>query len=218
MSAVERETRQSILDAAAELMGDRGYRATTTRAIAERAGVNEVTIFRQFGTKKGLLQALGEHWAQTMAGFAIAEMPGSADTLGTLESLAAMEVRQARQFGAPAMRLAFDARSEPDVMEVMGAGPASNLEGLTDYLAARQEAGDLRPDLDPRIMAEAFFVLTSTFVMSRLLLGERLAGAGPQLDEAARQMLEIYLAGVGAKRERKGTKRQAPIRRSGGTM
>jgi hypothetical protein len=98
------------------------------------------------------------------------------------------------------MRLAFDARSEPDVMEVMGAGPAGNLEGLAAYLATRQEAGDLRPDLDPRTMADAFFALTSTFIMSRLLLGERLAGVGPQMDEAARQMLEIYLAGVGLKR------------------
>ncbi len=205
MSAVERETRQSILDAAAELMGERGYRATTTRAIAERAGVNEVTIFRQFGNKKGLLQALVEDWATTMAGFAVAEISAPEDTRGTLESLAAMEVRQARQFGAPAMRLAFDARSEPDVMEVMGAGPAGNLEGLADYLAARQEAGDLRTDLDPRVMAEAFFALTSTFVMSRLLLGERLAGVGPQMDEAARQMLEVYLTGVGLKREREAT-------------
>lgn len=203
MSAVERETRRSILDAAAELIGERGYRATTTRAIAERAGVNEVTIFRQFGTKKGLLQALVEDWAETMAGFAVAEISAPDDTRGTLESLAAMEVRQARQFGAPAMRLAFDARSEPDVMEVMAAGPARNLEGLAAYLAARQKAGDLRPDLDPRVMAEAFFALTSTFVMSRLLLGERSAGLGSELDEAARQMLEIYLAGVGATRRRK---------------
>jgi AcrR family transcriptional regulator len=206
MSAVERETRQSILDAAAELMGERGYRATTTRAIAERAGVNEVTIFRQFGNKKGLLQALVEDWAETVAGFAVAELAAPDDTRGTLEALAAMEVRQARQFGAPAMRLAFDARSEPDVMEVMGAGPESNLEGLTGYLAARQEAGDLRPDLHPRVMAEAFFALTSTIVMSRLLLGDRLGGFGPETDEATRQMLEIYLAGVGVKRARSGTK------------
>ena len=202
MSAVERETRQAILDAAAELLGERGYRATTTRAIAERAGVNEVTIFRQFGSKKGLLRALVEGWAATMAGFAVAEISAPEDTRDTLESLAAMEVRQARQFGAPAMRLAFDARSEPDVMEVMGAGPAGNLDGLAAYLAARQAAGDLRQDLDPHAMAEAFFALTSTFIMSRLLLGERLPGLRPELDETARQMLEIYLAGVGLKRER----------------
>lgn len=100
------------------------------------------------------------------------------------------------------MRLAFDATSEPEVMEVMGAGPNSNLEGLADYLAARQVAGDLRPDLDPRVMAEAFFALTSTFVMSRLLLGERFADYGLDSDEIARQMFEIYLAGVGAKAAR----------------
>lgn len=199
MVAAERETRQSILDAAAELIGDRGYRATPTRAIAERAGVNEVTIFRHFGSKKGLLQALCAQWSESMAGFAVAGIPDPEDTRGTLESLAAMEVRQARQSGAPAMRLAFEATSEPDVLEVTGAGPASNLEGLADYLVTRQKAGDLRTDLDPHVMAEAFFALTSTFVMSRLLLGERVATSGPGGDEVARQMLEIYLAGIGLK-------------------
>jgi len=113
-----------------------------------------------------------------------------------------MEVRHARQAGAAAMRLAFDATSEPEVMEVMGAGPDSNLEGLADYLAARQEAGDLRADLDPRVMAEAFFALTSTFIMSRLLLGERVTDSGLDTQEVARQMLEIYLTGVGLNRTR----------------
>lgn len=197
--AVERETRQSILDAAAELIGERGYRATTTRAIAERAGVNEVTLFRHFGNKKGLLEALCEQWAAAMAGFAVAGLPDPEDTRGTLELLAAMEVRQAKQNGAPAMRLAFEATSEPDVLAVMGSGPAGNLEGLADYLAARQRAGELRQDLDPRVMAEAFFALTSTFVMSRLLLGGRGADSGSATDEDARQMLEIYLAGIGVK-------------------
>ena len=42
-----------VLDAAARLFADRGYQATTTRQIAELAGVNEVTIFRGFGKQAG---------------------------------------------------------------------------------------------------------------------------------------------------------------------
>lgn len=202
MTAQDSATRESILKAAADLFGERGYKGTTTRAIAERAGVNEITIFRRFGSKKGILPALGEMWAKTMAGFAVGTIPDATDTRGTLEMLASMEVRQAREFGAPAMRLAFDARSEPDVLEIMGDGPNNNLEGLADYLAERQGAGDLRPDLDPHVMAEAFFALTSTFVMARQVLGERSATYGLEIDEVVRQLLEIYMAGVGLKKER----------------
>src|ERR1039457_6033905 len=48
-------TRDQILAAAARLYGEHGFRGTTTRRIAEEAGVNEVTLFRLFGTKTALL-------------------------------------------------------------------------------------------------------------------------------------------------------------------
>lgn len=191
------ETGVTILRAAAELFGELGYKGTTTRAIAERAGVNEVTVFRKFGSKQGLLKALGEMWAADMAGFAVGSIPEASDTRGTLEALAKMEVAQALRFGAPAMRLAFDARSVPEVTAILGSGPRSNLEGLTAYLAARQGAGDLRQDLDPHVMAEAFFALTSSLVMSRQVLGDRFGNYGMELDEVIRQMLGIYLTGIG---------------------
>ena len=48
-------TRQSLLDVTAKLYAEHGWLGTTTRRIAEAAGVNEVTLFRQFGSKEGLL-------------------------------------------------------------------------------------------------------------------------------------------------------------------
>lgn len=45
-----------LLGAARELFAERGHRATTTRQIAERAGVSEELIFRYYGSKDGLLQ------------------------------------------------------------------------------------------------------------------------------------------------------------------
>ncbi len=55
------DTRQRILQAARQLFSEVGYALATTRLIAEAAGVNEVTLFRHFGSKKALLMAcLGE--------------------------------------------------------------------------------------------------------------------------------------------------------------
>jgi AcrR family transcriptional regulator len=47
-------TRQALLDAARQLFASTGYDATTVRAIADRAGVNQALLFRYFGSKEGL--------------------------------------------------------------------------------------------------------------------------------------------------------------------
>lgn len=58
MGASRKEgTAERILDAARSLAADRGFAGTTTKAIAQRAGVNEVTLFRLFGGKEALLEA-----------------------------------------------------------------------------------------------------------------------------------------------------------------
>lgn len=48
-------TRQHLLEAAARVYSDVGFRGATTRRIAEEAGVNEVTLFRLFGSKAALI-------------------------------------------------------------------------------------------------------------------------------------------------------------------
>ena len=52
------ETRIRILEATLNLMVKYGYKGTTTRMIAEAAGVHEVTIFRHFKNKKSILGGL----------------------------------------------------------------------------------------------------------------------------------------------------------------
>lgn len=50
-------TKDKIIEAAVQLIDEKGYKGATTREIAERAGVNEVTLFRHFGNKKGIVEA-----------------------------------------------------------------------------------------------------------------------------------------------------------------
>jgi AcrR family transcriptional regulator len=51
-------TRQRIINAAIELFAAQGVTETTTKAVAKSAQVNEVTLFRHFGNKHGLLLAV----------------------------------------------------------------------------------------------------------------------------------------------------------------
>lgn len=53
--------RQRIVEVAARLLREDGPAALTTRSVAEKAGVQAPTIYRLFGDKDGLLQAVAEH-------------------------------------------------------------------------------------------------------------------------------------------------------------
>ncbi|MFG1927014.1 TetR/AcrR family transcriptional regulator [Cryptosporangium sp. NPDC048952] len=53
--------RDKIVEAAAKLLREQGIRAVTTRAVAEAADVQAPTIYRLFGDKEGLVDAVAEH-------------------------------------------------------------------------------------------------------------------------------------------------------------
>ena len=52
------ERRKQIIEVAMDLFASKGFKGTTTRAIAESAGVSEAIIFRHFATKEKLYDAI----------------------------------------------------------------------------------------------------------------------------------------------------------------
>jgi AcrR family transcriptional regulator len=57
-------SRQKLLEAAMRVFAESGFRGATTRRIAEAAGVNEVTLFRQFKSKSALINEVAELYAR----------------------------------------------------------------------------------------------------------------------------------------------------------
>jgi AcrR family transcriptional regulator len=55
------DVRDRIVEAASGLLRREGARAVTTRAVAQAAGVQAPTIYRLFGDKDGLVEAVAEH-------------------------------------------------------------------------------------------------------------------------------------------------------------
>ena len=55
------DTRQRLIDAAAELFGIHGFNGVTTRRLAECAAANQAAITYYFGGKEGLYIAVAEH-------------------------------------------------------------------------------------------------------------------------------------------------------------
>ena len=82
--------RSKIVDVAARLLREQGPAAVTTRGVAEGAGVQAPTIYRLFGDKDGLLDAVAEHVMATyVSGKAAIVAAASADDVDPLEDLRA---------------------------------------------------------------------------------------------------------------------------------
>jgi AcrR family transcriptional regulator len=160
------ETRGKILGAARDLFERNGTRGTTTREVAERAGVNEATLFRHFGSKRALLEAMREqacgveHLRSTLAG-----LPGD-DLHADLRTLAYYTVEH--MLGKRAMMcvsLAEDAAGIDDAPEWRG--PSQIHAHLTDYFTAKAEAGQIRGE--PTFVARYFMGILFSYVVGRKL-------------------------------------------------
>jgi AcrR family transcriptional regulator len=64
------ERRQHLIDAALHLFATNGFRGTTTKAIAQAAGVSEGIIFRYFPRKEDLYTAILNHKARQQGSIA----------------------------------------------------------------------------------------------------------------------------------------------------
>jgi AcrR family transcriptional regulator len=78
-----REVQELVLKSAHRLFTAQGYHGTTTRQIAEEAGVGEPILFRNFGSKAGLFeQAILKPFSEFLAGWVAAwdrEPPATTD-------------------------------------------------------------------------------------------------------------------------------------------
>ncbi len=187
-----------VLDAAAQLFAERGYQATTTRQLAERAGVNEVSVFRGFGTKQGVLAAVVQRVVAEQPGraaSALAELP----LAEAVSELARREVTNGLRDGGLMTRLAFEARTVPEVAEIFAGGPQANLAAMTAFFAQRQGRGEVRADLAAETIAEAFFSLTSSFVIMRTVLGFE-AGSAQAVEQSVSDLVALFLGGAQVQR------------------
>ena len=188
------ETRQRIIRAALQLFGEVGYSLATTRAIADAAGVNEVTVFRHFGSKKNLLSACVEAFNQaSFTGTFETELTG--DYPEDIARMAQMQTQSTRE-GMRVIRLLFcDSRNLPELREVMLAGGRGNLARLSAYFQRQMDAGVVRPDLNAEALAMAFDSLFSSQLIFESLFA---ASLSPQLpaSDIVDPLVKLFVRGT----------------------
>lgn len=107
--------RQTILDAAATVFAQRGYRSATVKDVAKAAGVSDGTIYNVFESKADLLLALLEPLASAVA----ASAPGTIANPPTLasEAVAGLHQKMTPELLGILRFVLSEALVEPDLRE-----------------------------------------------------------------------------------------------------
>lgn len=195
MTARGAATRKKLIEATTHVVGEVGYARATTRAIAEAAGVAEGTIYRHFPHKQQLFfAAVFEQNAEVMAW--VEGLPALAGTRTVRENLHEV-LHRLQRLRDDVLPLEIAIRADPELTRehvaamraTMPAGPPPGPpDGIARYLAAEQELGRIRADVDP--------FPTAVVLLATLIGIGMLPAAGPPglaerlLDVAADTLLD----------------------------
>ena len=135
-------TSAALLDAALLVIGERGVKGATTRLIAERAGVNEVPLFRKFGTKSQLIRAAIEN---RFAAVRDEYVGHTGDLQHDLTRLADGYAETLTRFGPAARVILAEAPHRPELSGALAAAQQA-FAALSEVLERYQREGVLRPE------------------------------------------------------------------------
>lgn len=130
---------EQFLDAALEVLVQRGYAGATTREIAEVAEVNEVTLFRRFGSKSNLLSAAVEREAKA---FEAAGVEYTGDLEADLLRVVRFYQQLVRKRGELILMLLAEGPRQSELREVMKA-PFAVLARIALLIERYQDDGQL---------------------------------------------------------------------------
>jgi AcrR family transcriptional regulator len=144
--------RDQLLTAASRLYAEVGYRGATTRRIAQAAGVNEITLFRHFGSKDGLLR---EAMVRAGLGRSRGGLPDEPVEPATeLEAWARSHLADLYERRSLIRTCLGETREHPGLVSPSLESPAVlAAQHLAGYLERLQQHGLASADFNPRVAA-----------------------------------------------------------------
>ncbi len=191
-------TRQALIDAAIRLFGERGYRATSIKAIAEAAGITHGVIPFHFGSKEGLLLAVVERCFETFHEAVLGPLRTRERDygLGDLDALMDAQIRFAAEhpeIGRLFMLLMFEALGpSPELRDHFRAFHQRMHTLGCEWLRAGIARGSIRGDLDVDAAVDAMLSFFTGVRAHSLLL----ASSGDGRERVYESMLAIFRSGV----------------------
>lgn len=194
------ERRMQILRLAVSLFSQRGFSGTTTREIAQAAGISEAMVFRHFATKQELYSAILDHKACSDEGFdpctVMADAVARKDDRAVFEGLAVRALEHHEndpEFHRLLLHAALEAHElaemfwERNVRRVY--------EFLGEYVRQRQLDGALI-EMEPAVVVRAFIGMIIHHSLNNTLWDPKRSLLKISNEEAARSFTDILLNGI----------------------
>jgi len=181
------DTKEKILIAALELFSARGRVAVGTKAIAEAAGVNEVTLFRTFGTKDRL-------WVEVFQRFVVLPEPefllkGATGSLAEDLDLAVHQSIELLKANTKLVRMGMmDKGQFPEIDAELDSQPTRMILILTAHLEPHWSGLKASPEVVARTLVDTLFGVVIHFEVFH-------EGPESTLDRWVAEFLPLFLGG-----------------------
>ena len=201
------DRRLQILAVAVKLFSERGFRGTTTREIAQAAGVSEAMVFRHFATKVELYAAILDHKACSGGKFEPAEMAADGikrkDDRAVFESLALGALKHHENDQDFQRLLLHSALEKHELAQMFFDEFVSRVyEFLGNYIRVRQSEGAII-EIDPAIIVRSFIGMVMHHSLNNNLWDPKRRLLNSSNEQAAKHFTDILLNGITASKTSK---------------
>ena len=209
------ERREQILRVAVSLFSNHGFRGTTTKEIAQAAGVSEAMVFRHFATKEELYAAILDHKACKGSGsFEPEEMAAEAikrkDDRGVFESLALGALNHHDEDPEFQRLLLYSALEKHKLAQMFFDGFVRKVyDFLGGYIRQRQREGALL-EMDPAIVVRCFIGMVMHHSLNNNLWDPQHRLLNISNEAAAKHFTDILLNGITTAATKRSRKRPRP--------
>jgi AcrR family transcriptional regulator len=189
--------RDQLLQAAARLYAESGYRGATTRRIAGEAGVNEITLFRHFGSKEVLIRE-----AIARAGLsAVAELLPQTprDPFRELRDWAKAHIAALRERKSLIRTCMGEIEEHPGIFSQQNSPPAAAAKALSQYLRRLREAGMAKAQFDETAASAMLMGALFADAMARDIMPDLYRN---EPDQALEEYVRLFLRSIGVGRRR----------------
>jgi AcrR family transcriptional regulator len=188
------DVRERLLCAALRVFEEAGSRGATTRRIAAEAGVNEVTLFRHFGSKAALLSEALDRASSTPVVCCLPAVP--ADPAAELLAWSRHGYAMLRQSAALLRTAMGEMEESPEAARCAAHNSLRAHDDLRGYLVRLREAGMAGGGWDPDAAASMLMGALFGDVMSRDMVPEKLPFGE---DRAAELYVALFLRAIGCR-------------------
>ncbi len=163
-------TRARLVDAAAALVAERGWGSVTTRAVAERAGVNQALVHYHFGNMETLLADAVltrlRPFIQGLADELLDDRPFPDGITRTMCQLDAFDLDS--EAGVLMAEALLRATRDERIAEAMGGVVGSWTAMLEPRLVTAQERGFVRSDIEAAALARLLAAVLDGYLIQRM--------------------------------------------------